>query len=150
MPNSRSSFDVSGSGTSGNERKSQSDMDNVVYNCTLFYGTCQSFGIIYSFFINVYNRSYLSGYTNQISDKQGCRSDHTILTCNRYKTFSTTFTRVILSMCCTESYCICWDKGVKYAPPSTKRFSRYLRWNSKSSKGVPFVRTKYKEYNIFI
>ena len=40
MPNLRSSFEVSSSGTSGNEQKSRSDMDNVAYNCTLTYGTC--------------------------------------------------------------------------------------------------------------
>ena len=40
IPNSRSSFDVSGSGTLGNERISRSDMENGVYNCTLSYDTC--------------------------------------------------------------------------------------------------------------
>ena len=40
MPNSRSSLDVSSSGTSGNERTGQSYTKNVAYNCTLSYGTC--------------------------------------------------------------------------------------------------------------
>ena len=40
MPNLQSSFDISGTGTSGNERKSWSDMDNVAYSCTLSYVTC--------------------------------------------------------------------------------------------------------------
>ena len=40
MPNSWSSFDISGSGTSGNKHTSQSDMENVAYNCPLYYGTC--------------------------------------------------------------------------------------------------------------
>ena len=53
MPNSRSSFDFSGSGTSGNEQRSQSDMKNVAYNFTLVYGTCYSSGSVYSFFIDV-------------------------------------------------------------------------------------------------
>ena len=39
-------------------------------------------------------------------------------------------------MCCTESYCKCWDKGVKYRLPRAKEFSRYLRWNSTASKTV--------------
>ena len=33
-------------------------MDNVAYNCTLSYGTCEIFGSVYSFCINVYDRSY--------------------------------------------------------------------------------------------
>ena len=55
-----------------------------------------------------------------------------------------------LSMCCTESYCTRWDKGIKYASPSTKRFLWYLRWNSTASKMISCVHTKFKEDNIFI
>ena len=33
-------------------------MENVAYNFTLTYGTCDSFGSVYSFFINIYERSY--------------------------------------------------------------------------------------------
>ena len=40
MPNLRSSFDVSGSVSSGNECKSRSYMENVVYNFTLSYVKC--------------------------------------------------------------------------------------------------------------
>ena len=40
MPNSQGSFDISSSRTSGNEQTSKSDMENVVYNFTLSYGTC--------------------------------------------------------------------------------------------------------------
>ena len=69
MPNSQSSFDISGSGTSGNEWTSQSYMKYVAYNCTLSYSTCYSFGSVYSFCINVYDRSYLSGSTNQSYNK---------------------------------------------------------------------------------
>ena len=47
------SFDVSGSVTSRNERTGQSDMENVAYNFTLSYGTCESFRSVYSFSINV-------------------------------------------------------------------------------------------------
>ena len=42
------------------------------------------------------------------------------------------------------------QKGVKYESPSTKGFSRYLRCNSTTSKSISFVRTEYKEDNIFI
>ena len=78
MPNPRCSFDVSRSGTPGNERKVQINMENVTYNCTLTYGTCKSFGIVYSFFINVYDISYFYGTTNQIPDKKRRRSDRSI------------------------------------------------------------------------
>ena len=78
IPNSRGSLEVSISGTSVNERTGQSDMENVAYNCTLTYGTCEVLGSVYSFFINVYDRSYLSGSTNQISNKQRRRADHAI------------------------------------------------------------------------
>ena len=40
MPSSRSSFEVSGAGTSVNELTRRSDMDNIAYNFTLSYGTC--------------------------------------------------------------------------------------------------------------
>ena len=58
MPNLQSLFDVSSSVRSGNERKGRSYMDKVAYNCTLSYGTCESFGSIYPFCINVYDISY--------------------------------------------------------------------------------------------
>ena len=45
-------------------------MENVAYNCTLSYGTCYIFGSVYSFCINLYDRSYLYGSTLQISDKK--------------------------------------------------------------------------------
>ena len=57
MPNSRSSLDVRISGTSVNELTGQSYIENVAYNFTLIYGTCESFGSVYAFYINVYNRS---------------------------------------------------------------------------------------------
>ena len=34
-------------------------MENVAYNYTLAFGTCKSFGSVYSFCISVYNRSYV-------------------------------------------------------------------------------------------
>ena len=43
-----------------------------------------------------------------------------------------------------------WDKGVKYASPSTESFSRYISWNYTASKGISCVRTQFKEDNIFI
>ena len=58
IPNFWSSLDVRSSGTTGNERTGQSDMENVAYNFTLSYGTCESFGSAYSFCINIYNISY--------------------------------------------------------------------------------------------
>ena len=33
-------------------------MENVMYNCTLTYGICESFGSLYSFQMNLYIRSY--------------------------------------------------------------------------------------------
>ena len=33
-------------------------MENVAYNYTLAFGTCKSFGSVYTFCISVYNRSY--------------------------------------------------------------------------------------------
>ena len=45
-------------------------MENVAYNCALTYGTCKSFGSVYSFCINVYKRSYSPGTTDQRSDKK--------------------------------------------------------------------------------
>ena len=71
-------------------------------------------------------------------------------TCNRYKTFSVTFTCVIFSMCCTENYGARLDKDVKYASSSTKMVLRYLRWYSRASKRISCVRNQYKEDNIFI
>ena len=76
--NSRSSFWVSSSGTSVNERTGRSYMDNVAYNFTLSYGTCYIFWSVYLFFINLYDRSYFSGSTNQKYYKQRRKSDHAI------------------------------------------------------------------------
>ena len=44
-------------------------MKNVAYDCTLAYGTWESFGRLYSFCVNVYLRSYITGNTNQRIDK---------------------------------------------------------------------------------
>ena len=54
------------------------------------------------------------------------------------------------SMCCTEIYCTCWDKGVKCVSPSAEGFSRFLRCNSTASKRVSCLRTTHTEDNIFI
>ena len=56
MSNSRSSFDNRSSRASGNELTSQSETEKLNYNCTLTYGTCESFGSFYSFLINVHVR----------------------------------------------------------------------------------------------
>ena len=77
MLNKQILLDVSSSVTSGNEQTNWSDMENITYNCTLNYGTCKNFVIVYSFCINVNNRSYFSGATNQRSDKRRYRSNHT-------------------------------------------------------------------------
>ena len=74
----RSSLDVSRSGTSINERTGWIYMENIAYNFTLTYGTCEGFGSVYSICINVYHRSYFSVSTNQRYDKWGRRSDHAI------------------------------------------------------------------------
>ena len=50
----------------------------------------------------------------------------------------------------TEIYSARWYKDVKHASSSAKRVSRYLRWDSRASKRISFVRTQYKEDNIFI
>ena len=39
---------------SGNEQKSQSDMENVAYDFTLTYGTYKSSGRLYPFYIHIY------------------------------------------------------------------------------------------------
>ena len=70
IPNPWCSFDVSRSRKLVNEQTGQSDMENVTYNFTLTYGTCKSFGSLYSFRINVYDRSYFSSTTNQRPDKR--------------------------------------------------------------------------------
>ena len=59
MPNLRCLFDFSIFGISGNEQTSQSETENITYNCTLTYGTYKSFVSVHSFCINVYGRSYL-------------------------------------------------------------------------------------------
>ena len=55
-------------------------------------------------------------------------------------------------MCCMKSYCTRWTKGVKYAPPSTKRLSRYLSWNYTASKVylvyVPSTRKIIYSYDV--
>ena len=95
MPNPQCSFDVRSSGKPGNERTSQSYMENITYNYTLTCGTCESLGSVYSFCINVYDRSYFPGTTNQRPDKRRRRANQAILTCDMDETFSITFTRVI-------------------------------------------------------
>ena len=55
-----------------------------------------------------------------------------------------------LSMCCMERYCTRWVKGVKYASPSIKGFSRYIRWNSTASKRISCVHKQNNEVIIFI
>ena len=150
MSNLRCSYDVSISGASVNERTSSSDMENITYNCTLTYGTCESFGSSYSFHVNVYIISYFTGATSQILDKWIRKSYHLILTCYRFKTFNITFTCFIFSMKCTESYCICWEKGVKYASPGAKCFLHYLSWYSTALKRVSCLCTTYTEDNIFV
>ena len=79
IPNLWCSFDVRISVTSLNEWKSWSDMENVTYNCTPTYGTRKSFVSVYSFCINVYDKSYFPGTTTQRTDIKRQRSDHTIL-----------------------------------------------------------------------
>ena len=105
---------------------------------------------VYSFCINVYNRSYISSSTNQIYDNQRQPNNHAIHSCDKYKTFSITFMCYTMAMHWIESYCIIWQNSVKYASPSAKWISRYLRWNSITSKRVSCVRTKYNKDYIFI
>ena len=44
--------------------------ENIEYDCKLTYGTCASFGSLYSFCVNVYGRSYFTGTNNQIIDER--------------------------------------------------------------------------------
>ena len=60
---------ISSSSISVNERTSRSAMENVMYDSTVTYGTYASFGSLYSLCINLYDRSYFPGTTNQIIDK---------------------------------------------------------------------------------
>ena len=150
MPNSRISFNFSGNWTSIDERTSWGDTENVAYSCTLSYGTYYSFGCIFSFRINVYDISHLYSSTNQRYYTRGWKSNNATQTGNRYENFSITFTRVIFSMCCTESYGARWYKDVKHASPSAKRVSQYLRWDYRASKRISCVHTQHKKHNIFI
>ena len=105
------------------------------------------FKSVYSFCIDVYNRWYIYSSTNQIYDDRIHPNNHAIYTCD---SFSITYMCNILSMHWIESYCIRWQKCVKYASPSIKGISRYLCWNSTTSKRVSCVCTKYNEGYIFI
>ena len=58
MPITRCSFDVSNYGTSGNEQTGKSDMENIANICILTYGTCKILGSVYSFCVNLYDKSY--------------------------------------------------------------------------------------------
>ena len=127
---------VSISIASGNEQISQSYMENIAYNCSFTYGTIESFGSIFLFCVNFYGRSYFTGTINQRFDKRRQKSNHSIQTWNRIKTFNIVFTSFILSVCCTKIHCTCWDKGVKDASPSAKLFLRYLYLNTSASKMV--------------
>ena len=150
IPNSHISFDVSGTRTSRNERTGWSDTENVAYNCTLSYGTCESFGSVYSFHINVYGRSYFSSTTNQIYENKRQQSYHIIQTYNRYETFSITFTHLIWTYVVQKATVHVSTKVINMRHQEQNGFLRYLRWNSTASKRIYFVRTEYKEYNIFI
>ena len=78
MSNPQCSYDMNSSGSSGNERPSKNDMENVMYNLTLTYGTCTRFGSLYSFCIHVDGISYITGTANQIPDNRRRRSNHAI------------------------------------------------------------------------
>ena len=56
------------------------------------------------------------------------------------------------SMCCTDSYCTRWNKGVKYASPSTKRFFSIFVGIPQHQKGylvyVPITRKIISSYDV--
>ena len=54
MSNPQGSYEVISSRASGDEQTSKSEMENFTYNYTLTYGTCEIFGSLYSFRVNVY------------------------------------------------------------------------------------------------
>ena len=63
---------------------------------------------VYIHFALMYTTDHIfSVSTNQISYKRGWRSNNATQTGNMYEAFSITFTCVIISMCCTESYSAC-------------------------------------------
>ena len=74
------------------------------------------------------------------------------LNLRQMKNISITFTRVILSICCTESYCTCWEKGIKYASPSAKGFLRVFFGIHHHQKGylvyVPHTSNIISSYDV--
>ena len=56
----------------------------------------------------------------------------------------------VFFVCCMKSYCICWDKGVKHAPPGAKWFLWYLYCNSTASKRMSCLCTTQTEDHIFM
>ena len=84
--------------------------------------------------------------------KQRWRSNNTTQTCNRYETFSDTFTCFILSMCCTEKLRHTLRKDAKHVSPSAKRVPRHLRGYSTASKKycvyVPSTREVISSYDV--
>ena len=124
-------------------------MENISCDGTPTDGTCALFGSLYSFHVNVYTRSYLPVLpVNDLINKDGSRPRH--LNFNRYETFNITFKCFILSMCCTKSYCTCWDKGVKHTSPSVKGFSQYFSCNSTATKRLSCLCTTQTQYCIFV
>ena len=69
---------VSNSRASGNEQRSKNNTENVAYDFKLTYGTCVSFGILYSLCINAYSGSYFPSTNNQRLDKRIRQANHPI------------------------------------------------------------------------
>ena len=93
------------------------------------------FKSVYSFCINVYNRSYIYSSTNQRYDYQRQPNNHSIYTCDSYKTFSIIFMYNILTMHWIESYCILWQKVLNMRHPAQKGFRGIFNGIPQHKKG---------------
>ena len=120
-------------------------MENVVYSCTLSYGTYSSFGSVYSFCImyTTYHIFLVLPIKDLLNKDGDPTTPHKLAT--GFETFSITFTRYLLSISYTEIYLRRLDNGVQYASPSTKCFLRYICWYSRASKKISCVHTQYME-----
>ena len=84
---------------------------------------------IYTFCVNVYDSSHVSGSTNQTFGKTGWWNQYATQTGNYNKKFSIKYMCSILSMCCTKRNCTSWRKVVKHVLSITNILLGYLNWN---------------------
>ena len=79
---------ISGTGPSVNEWQSWSDMSYIANHITLNYVARTGFGWIHTFYIDIYDWSYISCSTNQTLRKPGWWTNYNIQKGNWYKTSS--------------------------------------------------------------